>query len=193
MTTTSRSTTPLSVALVALLVAACAIAGAGAADAAPLPRSVPMVAVFDGLMPGDSASRSWTVDVPRPALITDTAVRRTGESSAFRWHASLCPAAGGSCVDLLHSPDGTQLPAGTYRLGLGVTVVAVGAQSGSGSSESVEGHLTFVERPTGSLASTGSGSALLLLLSAAAIVAVGVCLLLAARRRRPADQIEDLQ
>jgi LPXTG-motif cell wall-anchored protein len=183
---TSPRQTLLNIALVALLAAGCVVGGAGIADASPLPRSVPLIAVFDHLQVGDQASKSWPVEIPRPALITDTSIRREGAGDAFRWRASLCPESGGSCVDLLRTPVGTQLAAGSYRLALGVTVVASGSQQ-----QSVEGHLTFVEHPTGSLALTGSSSLVPLLLSGVAAIAVGAFLYLAARRRRPADHSVD--
>jgi hypothetical protein len=185
--TTSPRTTALSIALVALLAAACVVTAGEAATAASLPRSVPLTAEFDDLRAGESASTSWDVDIPHAALITAASVRREGDDSV-RWRATLCPAGGGSCVDLLGTPDGTPLAAGTYRLGVGVTMLALSAEP----SQSIEGRVTFVERPAGSLAFTGSGSLVPLLLSAVAALAVGLLLFLAARRRRPADETEDL-
>jgi len=172
-----------STALVTVLCVSLLVAVAGAASASGMPRSVPMTAEFTGLTVGESASRYWDVTIPEPAEVATVHVEEVAPETGA-WSATLCPAAGGPCVDLLTAARGTQLARGAYRLGIGVTILAAGTAT-----TSIEGRLTFIER-TGSLAMTGSGLLLGLLPIAVATLVLGLYLILASRRRREAHDPE---
>ncbi|WP_426594322.1 LPXTG cell wall anchor domain-containing protein [Cellulomonas sp. McL0617] len=179
--TTSR-VRALSIALVALLASACLVVGMSAAEASSLPQSVPLRATFVDMFPGDSAHQAWTVDIPNDARVAKTDVVATGPGVAH-WTATLCPRAGGPCVDLLAVGTGTVIDAGAYDLGIGVTLVSIDP----GQSQSLDGRITLVESGGGSLAMTGADSVVPLLLAAAAACALGLLLVVLARRRRDDD------
>jgi hypothetical protein len=163
-----------SFAVAAALAVACMLAGATGAQA--VPTSVPLQATFAGLQPGSTASRSWDLSVPHQAQVTHAVLHKSGAGRVV-WNAQLCPATGGSCVDLMTARVGATVPAGDYALTVGIVVTELEP----GSTQTIEGRFTLAQTG-GELAHTGAQVWTAGLASLAAAV-LGVLLVVLARRR----------